>query len=88
MFGAFVEGELAGFIGIHDDGCLGMLEVLEKYRGRKIGKALAVYLVNKTLDMGWIPYAQFKCEDEISVSMQETLGLYIAKTPIVWMWRE
>ena len=88
MFGAFVEEKLAGFIGIHDDGCLGMLEVLEEYRGHKIGKALAVYLVNKTLEMGWIPYAQFKFEDEISVSMQETLGLYMAKTPIVWMWRE
>ena len=88
MFGAFVEDVLAGFIGIHDDGCLGMLEVFEEYRGRKIGKALAVYLVNKTLEIGWIPYAQFKFEDEISKDMQETLGLYMSKTPIVWMWRE
>jgi tRNA (guanine37-N1)-methyltransferase len=88
MFGAFVCDALVGFVGIHDDGCLGMLHVLEEYRGRNIGKALAVYIINKALEMGWIPYAQFKCEDEISVSMQETLGLYMAKTPVVWMWRE
>ena len=88
MFGAFVEEKLAGFMGVHDDGCLGMLSVLEEYRGSKVGKALAVYLINKTLELGWIPYMQFRYEDEISMQIQEELGLYMAKTPVVWMWKE
>ena len=32
MLGAFVDGELAGFIGRHDQGALGVLEVLPEYR--------------------------------------------------------
>jgi len=88
MFGAFIEDKLVGFIGIHSDGSLGMLEVLEEYRGRKIGKALETYLINKTLEMGWIPYGQILEGKVVSENMQGTLGLYTSKTPVVWMWRE
>lgn len=85
MFGAFFEDMLAGFAGIHDDGSLGMLEVLPDYRGRKIGKALETYMVNMSLQMGWIPYGQVMEGDEASAKLQESLGLHLSKTPIVWM---
>ena len=88
MFGAFVEGELAGFIGIHDDGSLGMLKVLEAFRGRGIAKALEVYLMNKALEMGWIPYGQVVVGNEASVKLQESLGVHLSKTPIVWMFKD
>ena len=32
MTGAFLDGVLAGFIGIHEEGSIGMLEVLPAYR--------------------------------------------------------
>ena len=88
MFGAFVEDELAGFIGICDDGSIGLFEVFELYRGRKIGKALETYLVNKTLEMGWIPYGGVRAGDEIAAKLQESLGLYLSKTPVVRMFKE
>lgn len=37
MFGAEVDGELAGFIGMHTDGSVGMLEVFKKYRRCGVG---------------------------------------------------
>ena len=86
MFGAFVGGTLAGYIGIHNDGSLGMLHVLEAYRGRKIGKALQTYLCNYALDLGWIPYGQVEVDNEVSMKLQESLGMYRSKTPIVWLW--
>ena len=88
MFGAFVEDKFAGFVGIHDDGSLGMLTVFEEYRGRKIGKALEVYLCNKVLDMGWIPYGQIKAENEVALKLQQSLGAYLSKTQLVWTWKE
>lgn len=40
MFGAFVEGKMAGFIGTHIEGSIGMLEVYEEYRRRGIAESL------------------------------------------------
>ena len=86
MYGAFLQGKPVGFIGIHDDGSIGILEVLEQYRRRKIGKALETYMINLVLQLGWIPYGQVIEGNESSIKMQADLGLYLSKTPIVWMW--
>lgn len=85
MFGAFLNDEFAGCAGIHDDGSLGILKVLEKYRGRKIGSALETYVVNYALQLGWIPYAHIEVDNVISLEMQKKLGMHLSKTPIVWM---
>ena len=86
MYGAFVDDELAGYIGIHDDDSIGMLHVLEQYRGRKIAKALETYLINYCLELGWIPYGQVAEGNEISARLQASLGLHMSKTPVVWLW--
>ena len=85
MFGAFVNEEFAGYIGIHDDGSLGMLKVFEPYRGRKIGSALETYAVNYALQIGWTPYVHIEADNKISLAMQEKLGMHLSKTPIVWI---
>ena len=58
MYGACVEDRLAGFIGVHTEGAMGMLTVLEEYRGRGIGSALLTYLVRQELRRGHVPYSQ------------------------------
>jgi len=85
LFGAFINDTLVGFNGVHDDGSLGMLVVFEEYRGKKIGKALEVFMLNKALEWGWIPYGQVIAGNEISANLQKTLGLYISKTPVYWL---
>lgn len=87
MFGAFLGDELAGYIGIHDDGSIGMLHVLEKYRGRKFGKALQTYAINMALEWGWIPYSQVIEENEASIGLLKSLGLHMSKSPVVWIWK-
>ena len=42
MIGAFVDGRLAGFAGIHSEGSMGMLEVFEPFRRQGIGYALEI----------------------------------------------
>lgn len=85
MYGAFLGEELAGFIGVHEEGSMGMLEVFPEYRGRKIGKALETYLINLQLEQGMTPYGQVVEGNGISMQLQKSLGLYPAKTPVYWM---
>lgn len=85
MFGAFIEEELAGFAGMHSEGGLGLLEVLPKYRGRHIGKALDTYVINLSLERGMVPYGQVEEGNEVSRRLQESLGLCFSKTMVYWM---
>jgi tRNA (guanine37-N1)-methyltransferase len=86
MFGAFVNDAFAGYIGIHDDGSIGMLHVFEEYRGQKLGKALQTYAINQALEWGWIPYGQVVEGNEVSMKLQDSLGLHMSKSPVVWLW--
>lgn len=85
MYGAFLNEELAGIIGIHNDDSIGMLYVFEQYRGRHVGKALHTYMINKMLALDWMPYSQVMVGDEVSAGLQRSLGMYTSKTPVVWM---
>ena len=85
MYGAFFGDELAGIMGIHEDGSLGMLQVKPSFQGRKVAKALETYLINLVLSWGWIPYGQVEEDNEISWRLQESLGLYTSKDKIYWM---
>lgn len=88
MFGAFMDGELAGFAGMHTEGGIGMLFVLPGYRGKKIGKALETYMINLSLDRGYTPFGQVVEGNGISHRMQESLGLYFSKEPVYWLSQE
>jgi len=85
MYGAFVEDELAGMIGVHNDDSIGMLYVYEKFRGRRIGTALQTYIINTMIDAGWRPYSQIMVGDEASTKIQRSLNMFLSKTPIIWM---
>ena len=87
--GAFLpteDGEvLAGFAGTHTDGSIGFLTVFPEYRHRKIAMALETYVINGQLEQGFIPYGQVLVANESAQHLQTRLGLYLSKTPIVWM---
>ncbi len=85
MYGAFYGDELAGMVGIHNDDSIGMLFVLDKFRGRHVGKALQTFMINKMLELGWIPYSQIMVNDDVSTGLQNSLGMYLSKTPIIWI---
>ncbi|MBQ8278394.1 MAG: tRNA (guanosine(37)-N1)-methyltransferase TrmD [Roseburia sp.] len=85
LYGAFLQGELTGYIGRHEEGGIGILQVFPEYRRRKIGKALETYMINLSLDMGHTPYGQVVEGNEKSMALQESLGLCFAKGKIYWM---
>jgi tRNA (guanine37-N1)-methyltransferase len=87
MFTALVHGELAGFAGRHEEGSLGLLEVLPQYRRQHIGRALSTYIINWSLDQGHIPYSQAEEHNSASIALQEQLGICRAKGQLYWMRR-
>jgi GNAT superfamily N-acetyltransferase len=85
MYGCYIRGELAGFIGRHDEGSMGLLEVLPEYRRLGIGSALEAYMINLMLDEGNVPFCQLRVENEKSLRLQQKLGLEIAPEHIYWI---
>ncbi len=85
MYGAFLEGRQVGFVGIHDEGSLGMLFVEESFRGRGIGASLEAWAVNCMLEKGWIPYGHVAEGNEASARLQERLGFYKAEKSFWWL---
>ena len=88
MFAGYKDGKLVAFIGFHDDGSGGMLEVLPEYRRLGIGSALEIYLRNEALRRGWTPYGQIFVGNEPSRQLQRSLGMIVSDDAIYWMHAE
>lgn len=84
MYGAFVDGQLAGFVGEHTEGSLGMLEVFPAYRRRGLGVELASYQINRVLDLGRVPYDQIIVGNNASAGLQQKMGMVFSKDTISW----
>lgn len=75
LFGAFEGKTLMGFVGLHPEGTMGLLEVLPLYRRRGLGRLLESWLINHELSLGHIPYCQVFEGNAPSVALQQSLGL-------------
>ena len=87
MYGAFEEDRIIGFIGMHSEGSMGMLFVEEEYRHKGVGASLESYLINVQISNGFTPYCHIIEGNEKSLALQEKLGLYLADTPLWWIWK-
>ena len=85
VYGAFVNGALAGFIGEHDEGSGGMLEVLPQYRRMGLGTLLETYNINMALQNGKTPFGQFFEENSVSRALQRSMGMEVASEPVFWL---
>lgn len=84
LFGAFVNGGFAGFIGIHLEGSIGMLEVLPEFRRQGLGTALESYLVNLMVTKGWTPFCEVFADNINSMNMQRKLGFELSERYLSW----
>lgn len=87
LFGAFIEGRLAGFAGWHSDGSIGILYVEEAYRRQGLGASLEAFCINRHLEMGYVPFAHICADNDVSIKMQESMGLYLSKENLWWLRR-
>lgn len=85
LWGIFEKNELAGFIGIHDEGSMGILEMRNEYKRKGYGYLLEGYLINYFIDQGWIPFCQIIQDNLPSLALQKKLGLSLSKGLSYWL---
>ena len=85
MYGAFVEDRPVGFVGMHNEGSVGLLYVEEAYRRQGIAVSLEAYIINRILEKGWTPYGHVIVDNRESFALQEKLGLYRSNRTIWWL---
>jgi Acetyltransferases len=74
MYGAFIAGEFAGRIGLHPEGCMGLLAVNPAFRRRGVGEALEAHLIRELLSRGITPYGQVRRDNAASMALSKALG--------------
>jgi len=87
MFGAFIDSKLCGFIGTHEEGSMGILEVLPAFRGLGIATVLQAVATNDALINNRYPYGQVKIGNEPSMNLQRKLGFEISANTIYWLFK-
>jgi tRNA (guanine37-N1)-methyltransferase len=85
FYGAFVGPELAGFIGTHEEGSMGMLEVLPEYRRKGLAAALEAFQTNRILMEGRVPFAQIEPGNAASFALHRRLGFEISQESLYWL---
>ena len=83
----YIDGKLAGFIGLHSEGSIGMLHVMDEFRGRGYALDLSAFMINGRLAAGAYPYGQVFIDNEASIALQKKLGLTFSDDYIYWMWK-
>lgn len=77
FFGAFVDEELVGFVGEHEEGSIGMLEVRRRWRRSGWGEALEATKINDCLSRGELPWTEVYPQNKNSLTLQRKLGLTV-----------
>lgn len=85
IWGLYENDRLAGFIGLHPEGSMGMLEILPEFRRKHYGYALEAHLIGVHLQRGWVPYCHVVDGNTASLSLQAKLGLTKAELPAIWV---
>lgn len=85
MYGIFIENKIAGFIGIHDHGSLGMLEILPKFRRRGLAGNLLAYMTNLLVKRNELPRSDLIITNEASIHLHKSLNYDVSTESFYWM---
>jgi len=83
----FEDGKLAGFMGEHLEGSMGLLYIFPEFRRRGYATELEKAVIAKTLQEGYTPFCQIEKSNSASMALQRKLGLAISDRLICWMWK-
>lgn len=79
LWGGFKDDECIGFIGTHEEGTMGMLEVLPQFRNRGYGRALEQLLANEYIKAGRFPYCHILEKNTASLNLQKSMGFWLSE---------
>lgn len=80
-----VEKSEIGFVGMHLEGSIGLLEVFPEYRRKGYGLELEKFMVSHILEKKLIPFGQVETDNEKSLMLQKKLGMTISGEKVYWL---
>ncbi|MBQ7185090.1 MAG: GNAT family N-acetyltransferase [Clostridia bacterium] len=83
----YAGGRLAGFVGEHLEGSMGLMYVFPEFRRQGYASELEKAMISRTLREGFIPFGQVEKSNSASLALQRKLGLTVSDRLICWMWR-
>lgn len=86
FFARDAQGQDVGFVGLHPEGCFGLLEVFPEQRGRGYGAALEAHILRFCLENGRVPYCQVEVDNIVSLNLQKKLGLDVSPETSLFAW--
>lgn len=84
VIGLFEDNKLAGFIGRHPEGCIGMLLVFEEYRHKGYAEALEKAKINDLIKRNEKVFNEVVTSNDASNHLQAKLGHTRGKKIIYW----
>ena len=84
FYASFTNGEISGYIGRHDEGSIGILEIMPKFRRCGLGAFLVDYSVKQLLEKGEIAYCNIEIANENSLKMHQKMGFYPSEKLVFW----
>lgn len=84
MYGAFYGKELCGFIGVHEQESMGLLEIMPAWRRKGLAIALEQFMIGRQLERGRLPYAEIVKDNIASLRLQKRLGMKVGKELTYW----
>lgn len=88
VLGAFSGEELAGFISTHDDGAVGMLQVLPAFQRKGVATRLEQRFLKEWQQRGHFVYAQIVDGNDASMGLQRKLGMSVSKGKCYWYFED
>jgi len=82
IYGGYIDGEICGSVGIHAEGSIGMLHVLEMFRKRGFASELVAYITNILIDRGEIPFSQIEFDNKASTDLHKKMGYKVSTEKI------
>lgn len=77
-----------GFIGEHSEGSMGILFVKEEYRKHGYAYDLEAFMIERQMNMGYVPFGNIVVNNDKSLALQKKMGLEIVDGFIYWLFLE
>ncbi|MBQ3234873.1 MAG: GNAT family N-acetyltransferase [Clostridia bacterium] len=84
LLGGFIGGEICGFVGMHDELSVGLLQVLPKFKRRGIGSILLKTCVNYCIDNNFVPFCHVRSENFASIELHKKLNCKVYENNVFW----
>lgn len=84
MWAGFDADNLVGFIGLHDEGSIGLLQVLDEFQGLGYGPELLKRLADMLYSNGKIVRSQILVTNEASLQAHRKAGFTASEKPVIW----